>query len=158
MNELSQVSGRETADMLATFRLNGVAYGLNSRLLQEVIRLNQFTPVHRTAPYVVGIINLRGKIVTVIDLAARLGIGKVESPDRHPILIIPYQQEQIGLLVDEIDDVVPIEPDQLQPVPSNVDRSLAANFESVVRVKDNLVTILNPGPILQEEGESYPSA
>lgn len=158
MNELFKVSGNEAVEMLATFRLNGVAYGLNSLLLQEVIRLRQFTPVHRAESYIIGIINLRGKIVTVIDLAARLGIGQVENPDGHPILVIPFQQEQVGLLVDEIDDVVPIEPDSLQPVPSNIDRSLAANFESVVRVKDQVVTILNPRPILQEEGDAYPSA
>lgn len=153
MNELSTVSKSASIEMLATFSLNGVAYGMNSLLLKEVIRLNRYTPVYRADSFVVGIINLRGKIVTVIDLAARLGISKIEVPQKRPILIIPFQQEQIGLLVDDIDDVVHISQNQIQPVPSNIDRKLAAYLEGIARVKDRLVTILNPRTILEEDAE-----
>ena len=153
MNELAPVSASKPIEMLATFNLNGVAYGLNSLLLKEVIRLERYTPVHRADPFVVGIINLRGKIVTVIDLAARLDISRIEEANNRPILIVPYKQEQIGLLVDEIEDVVHISEDQVQPIPSNIERKLAAYMQGVARVGERLVTILDPHAILADETE-----
>lgn len=153
MNELAPAPARQPIKMLATFTLNGVAYGLNSLLLKEIIRLQRYTPVHRADAFVVGIINLRGKIVTVIDLAARLGIGRIREVKGRPILIVPYEQEHVGLLVDEIDDVVHLTEDQMQPVPSNIDRKLAVNMHGVARVKERLVTILNPHTILAEPVE-----
>ena len=153
MNDLAPVSARKPIEMLATFSLNGVAYGLNSLLLKEVIRLQRYTPVHRADPFIVGIINLRGKIVTVIDLAGRLGIHRIEEADNRPILIVPYEQEHIGLLVDAMDDVVHIHEDQVQPIPSNIDRKLAVYMQGVIRVGERLVTILNPHAILADEAE-----
>lgn len=154
MNELAQAPASQPIKMLATFTLNGAAYGLNSLLLKEVIRLQRYTAVHRADAFVVGIINLRGKIVTVIDLAARLGIGRVEELNNRPILVVPYQQEHIGLLVDEIDDVVHLTEDQVQPIPSNIDRQLAVNMQGVARIKERLVTILNPHTILADPVET----
>lgn len=153
MNELFKASTEDPLEIIATFRMGEAWYGFNARLIQEVIRLDEVTAVTGASDFIVGIINLRGKIVTVLDLAGRLGLPPCADPSRKPVLIVPFQQEWVGILVDEIDDVIYIDPDALESLPSNVDKRLQPHFTAVHRKDDSLVTILNPLSVLRMDSE-----
>jgi len=146
--------------LISTFLLGDAVFGIDANQVQEVARLGDMTPVHHAPPYVVGIRNLRGRIVTVIDLRARLELGRVvEGPDNR-ILIVDVQGEPLGLLVDRVADAVSASAEALTPAPPNLHGVQSQNLRGVCRGNDRLVALLNLDTLLQtaEENEAHVAA
>lgn len=144
MNRLFKADVEQPPSMIALFRMQESWYGIDTLVIQEVVHLRESTPVESALHYIRGILNLRGKIVTVLDLAARIGLGEIQKPEGKPIIIIPYAKEQIGLLVDEIDDVITIDSSKLDRLPAHIPADHLRYFRAVHREKDRLVTVLRP--------------
>ncbi|HDZ16073.1 MAG TPA: purine-binding chemotaxis protein CheW, partial [Methylophaga aminisulfidivorans] len=85
-----------------TYQLEEEYYGINVMQVQEVLRLTEIAPVPGAPPYVLGIINLRGNVVTVIDSRMRFGLGAIEADDRARIIIAEVSGHVIGMLVDSV--------------------------------------------------------
>ncbi len=136
--------------LLATFSVRNALCALDAAGIQEVIRLGPLTPVRHAPAEVAGIVNLRGKIVTILDLGLRLGFAKAVPTASSRIFIIEDQNEFIGLLVDRVDEVVEVERDQWQAPPSNVSGGQGQFFQGVYRSNGRVITVLDPGPILAE--------
>jgi purine-binding chemotaxis protein CheW len=119
----ASISNPEAHDLLiATFQLgddDGV-FGIDATLIQEVVMVGELTPVRHAQPYIAGIRNLRGRIITVIDLCVRLGLGAVEIGPESRILIADWKGEPVGLLVDRVADAVAVEAGGLEPAPPNL--------------------------------------
>lgn len=158
MNSLFRVDPSTAPEMIAVFHNGGRPYAMQALLIQEIVRQESITPVHNADPYIVGILNLRGKIVTVIDLGCRLGEEPAKEAEGKSVLVVPYASEHLGLLVDEIDDVASIDPRHITPVPSNVDPKTAVFFQGIIRMGDEMVTILEPTTVLLPEKETQESA
>jgi purine-binding chemotaxis protein CheW len=118
------LSNPETAQdlLVATFQLgdNDGVFGIDATLIQEVVMVGELTPVRHAQPYVAGIRNLRGRIITVIDLCVRLGLGAVEIGPESRILIADWKGEPVGLLVDRVADAVTVEAGGLENAPPNL--------------------------------------
>ena len=114
--------------LLATFFVREAHCGLDATGIQEVIRLGPLTPVRHAPPEVAGIVNLRGKIVTILDLGLRLGFTKARASGESRIFIIEDRAEYVGLLVDRVDEVVEVDRDKWQPPPANVARGQGAIY------------------------------
>jgi purine-binding chemotaxis protein CheW len=139
--------------LLATFFVRDALCALDAAGIQEVIRLGPVTPVSYAPEEVLGIVNLRGKIVTIVDLGLRLGFPKaVAGPDSR-IFIIEDGAEFIGLLVDRVDEVVELEAGQWQPPPANVNWGQAKFFQGVCRNRGRVITLLDAGQILKLKSE-----
>ena len=136
--------------LLATFVVRDALYGLDASRIQEVIRLGSLTSVRHARPEVTGIVNLRGKIVTILDLGLRLGFDAAIHTAESRVFIIEDRNEFLGLLVDRVDEVVEVERDQCQPAPANLPSARASYFQGVYRVAGRAITVLEPGPILAE--------
>ncbi|MBF0546375.1 MAG: purine-binding chemotaxis protein CheW [Candidatus Riflebacteria bacterium] len=134
---------QEYLKLIATFFINDCLYGIDTQRLQEVVRISEITPVHHSPEYVLGVMNLRGRIVTVIDLGCKLLLKKLTVETFSRVFIVSWEQEYVGLLVDKIEDVVPMEEDLLRPPPENVSREQAAMFRGVFRTGEKLVTLLD---------------
>ena len=91
---------------LVTFRLKDETYGINVMQVQEVLRITEIAPVPGAPGYVLGIINLRGNVVTVIDTRTRFGLPTTELDDASRIVIIESEQQVVGILVDSVAEVV----------------------------------------------------
>jgi len=91
----------EEALRWVTFRLENEKYGINVMQVQEVLRITEIAPVPGAPSYVLGIINLRGNVVTVIDTRSRFGLASVETDDSSRVVIIE-SEEQVWLLVDSV--------------------------------------------------------
>src|SRR5690349_20058691 len=115
--------------LLAAFYVRDALSALDAGGVQEVIRLGPVTPVRHAPEEVVGIVNLRGKIVTIIDLGLRLGFPKAVAGADTRIFIMEDRNEFIGLLVDRVDEVVEVERDHWQPPPANVNKEQARYFK-----------------------------
>src|SRR3990170_7687957 len=85
-----------------TFRLDNETYGVNVMQVQEVLRMTEIAPVPGAPDYVLGIINLRGNVVTVIDTRKRFGLELREVDDATRIVITEIEQQVIGMLVDAV--------------------------------------------------------
>jgi purine-binding chemotaxis protein CheW len=136
--------------LLATFFVRHALCALDAAGVQEVIRLGPVTSVRYAPEEVLGIINLRGKIVTVVDLGLRLGFPKAVAGSGSRIFIIEERNEFIGLLVDREDEVVEVERENWQPPPANVNREQARFFKGVCRSSGKMITLLDAGLILSE--------
>jgi purine-binding chemotaxis protein CheW len=136
--------------LLATFFVRETMCALDATGVQEVIRLGPMTSVRHAPEQVLGIINLRGRIVTILDLGLRLGFDQaVTSPDSR-IFIVEDRNEFIGLLVDRVDEVVEVEPAAWQPPPANVNERQARFFKGVCRANGRVISVLDAGLILAE--------
>ena len=136
------------AMLLATFYVRDSLCALDAAGVQEVIRLGPVTPVRYAPDEVLGIVNLRGKIVTIIDLGMRLGWPKAAAGPESRIFIMEDRGEFIGLLVDRVDEVVEVERDHWQPPPANVNGRQARFFKGVCRAGGRVITLLDAGLIL----------
>ena len=147
-NVLTTAAGQTV--LLATFFVRDALCALDAAGIQEVIRLGPLTPVRHSPPDVAGILNLRGKIVTVLDLGLRLGFSKAAPTSGSRIFIIEDRNEFVGLLVDRVDEVVEVERSQWQAPPANVRGMQGKFFQGVYRTGGRAITVLNPGPMLAE--------
>ncbi len=138
--------------LVATFYLGEAAFGVHADHVQEVVRTGTVTPVHHAPSYVVGIRNLRGRIVTVIDLGSRLELTRVELGEESRILIMDWKGEPIGLLVDEVADTVSVTRDSIEPAPANVHGVQARNIKGVFRTTERLVALLDLSSVLDVTG------
>ena len=136
--------------LLATFYVREALYALDAAGIQEVIRMGPLTPVRHSPPEVAGILNLRGKIITVLDLGLRLGFPKIVPSGASRIFIMEDRNEFVGLLVDRVDEVVEVERAEWQAPPANVRGIQGRFFLGVCRSGGRAITVLDPGPILAE--------
>jgi len=105
---------------LVTFTLDRLHFGVEVRHVQEVIRYQTMTRVPRAPTVVEGLINLRGQIVTAVDMRARVGLGKRDGSQLPMNVVIRSADGVASLLVDEIGEVVEVDAAQLEPAPLTV--------------------------------------
>ena len=139
--------------LLATFFVRDALCGLDAGGIQEVIRLGPVTPVCYAPEEVLGIVNLRGKIVTIVDLGHRLGFPRAVAGKESRVFIIEDHNEFIGLLVDRVDEVVEVDLAHWQPAPANVNPAQARFFKGVCRAGGRVITLLDAGQVLAESGQ-----
>jgi purine-binding chemotaxis protein CheW len=146
--------------LVSTFSLGTALFGLDTAHVQEVTIPGKNTFVHNAPAAVVGIINLRGRIATVIDLAVRLGLGRVEPGIEARIFIIDDRGEWLGLLVDRVADAIAIDPAAIAPPPENVNGTREKHVLGVIKHDGRLITLLNLKEILSVDlaGQSSQSS
>lgn len=124
-----------------TFRLDNETYGINVMQVQEVLRHTDIAPVPGAPSYVLGIINLRGNVVTVIDTRQRFGLTPAPITDNTRIVIIEADKQVIGILVDSVAEVVYLRQSEIETAP-NVGTDESAKFIQGVCNKNNELLIL----------------
>lgn len=124
-----------------TFKLETETYGINVMQVQEVLRYTEIAPVPGAPDYVLGIINLRGNVVTVIDTRARFGLQSAEITDNTRIVIIEAEKQVIGILVDSVAEVVYLRASEIDVAP-NVGNEESARFIQGVSNRDGELLIL----------------
>ncbi|GGB49934.1 chemotaxis protein CheW [Shewanella inventionis] len=124
-----------------TFKLDHETYGINVMQVQEVLRYTEIAPVPGAPDYVLGIINLRGNVVTVIDTRSRFGLQSAELDDSTRIVIIEAEKQVIGILVDSVAEVVYLRRSEIDNAP-NVGTEESAKFIQGVSNRDNELLIL----------------
>ncbi|AWL11300.1 Chemotaxis protein CheW [Saliniradius amylolyticus] len=124
-----------------TFRLGDETYGINVMQVQEVLRYTEIAPVPGAPYYVLGIINLRGNVVTVIDTRSRFGLDAHEVTDNTRIVIIESDKQVVGILVDSVAEVVYLKSSEIDSAP-NVGTEESAKFIQGVSNRDGELLIL----------------
>jgi purine-binding chemotaxis protein CheW len=147
---IEQVEPTAQTTLLATFFVRNSLFAIDAASVQEVIRLGSVTPVRHAPGEVVGVINLRGKIVTLLDLGVILSIGKATASRDARIFILEEHNEFIGLLVDRVGEVLEAESDREEPLPVNIPAAQGRYFRGVYRADGHVIALLNPSTLLAE--------
>lgn len=153
---------------IASFHLAQGLFGINVLLVREINRNLEITRVDRAPPFVVGLMNLRGQIVTVVDLGVRLGMQPRPLTDASCCIVLKTNEELdrmreegmidetttrdiVGLLVDAIDDMVSVQDASLEAPPANIHGVDGRYLSGVIKLEKRLVTTIRLRTILEEE-------
>ena len=134
-----------------TFRLENETYGINVMQVQEVLRVTEIAPVPGAPDYVLGIINLRGNVVTVIDTRRRLVLPSREPDDATRIVIIETGKHVVGIMVDAVAEVVDLDTSEIDTAPSVGNEDSARYIQGVANVDDNLLILVDLNKLLTDE-------
>lgn len=134
-----------------TFRLENETYGINVMQVQEVLRYTEIAPVPGAPSYVLGIINLRGNVVTVIDTSNRFGLNGLEVTDDSRIVIIEAEKQVIGILVDSVAEVVYLRRSEIDSTPNIGTEESAKFIQGVSNRNDQLLILVDLDKLLSEE-------
>jgi purine-binding chemotaxis protein CheW len=140
----------QTVEM-ATFYVGKALCGMDILNVQEINKLMDMTTVPQSPDYVMGILNLRGQIVTIVDLGKKLNLGKTELSDMSRNIIVNSKNEYIGLLVSRISDVVEAQWDKVESPPANIGGVQGKFFKGVFKTKERLIGILDVERVLENE-------
>lgn len=128
---------------LCSFYLDESLYGIPVGLVQEVLRGQVLTPVPLAGRGVQGILNLRGRIITVLDLRARLELPArpPDAPSMH--ILLDHGQETVGLIVDRIGDVIEVEEAEFEPLPKTLEGAPRELLRGAYKLSDRLLLALD---------------
>lgn len=134
-----------------TFRLDGETYGINVMQVQEVLRYTEIAPVPGAPHYVMGIINLRGNVVTVIDTRNRFGLQTADVTDQSRIVIIEADSHVIGILVDAVAEVVYLRQSEIETAPNVGNEENAKFIQGVCNKNDKLLILVELDKLLSDQ-------
>lgn len=134
----------------STFYLGEALFGISLLDIQEINKQSDITRVPQASDDIKGILNLRGRIVTMIDLGKKLGLDSLQKTKENRNIIVDSGGEYIGLMVDAISNVVTAKKTDLEPAPANISGVRGTCFVGVLKTETDLIGILNIDEILKE--------
>ena len=139
----SKVETVQTSNQFSTFFVADLFFGVDVLHVQEVLRFQQMTPVPQAPEVIEGLINLRGQIVTAIDMRRRLRLPPRVGDQAPMNIVVRTQDGAISLLVDEIGDVLQMDASTYECPPGNLDPAARDLIRGVYKLKDRLLLVLN---------------
>jgi len=134
-----------------TFQLDHETYGINVMQIQEVLRYTEIAPVPGAPDYVLGIINLRGNVVTVIDTRKRFGLSESEVTDQTRVVVIEVDNQVVGILVDSVAEVVYLRQSEMETAPNVGNEESAKFIQGVCNKNGELIILVEFEKMMSEE-------
>lgn len=139
----------EQSRQYATFFVGGLFFGINVTEVQEVLRFQEMTRVPLAPPVIEGLINLRGQIVTALDMRRRLSLSPREAGQLPMNMVVRSEDGPVSLLVDEIGDVLAVQADQFESPPEHLPAVHQQLLEGVYKLDNRLLLALDREKVLQ---------
>jgi len=128
---------------LITFEVAGQMFALDIMAIREIRAWTPVTPMPRVPHYVAGVVNLRGTVLPVVDLAARLGWATTVATPRHAIIVCQVGGQAQGLIVDSVRDIVTLDSDTLQAPPTTGSDEIVPFLEGLAAIEEHMVMVLD---------------
>lgn len=133
---------------LIVFKIGEMEFCVDIIQVREIRGWTPATPVPRSPEFMIGVINLRGTVLPVIDLPLRLGQAKSEASARHAIIVVHEQGRTTGLLVDLVSDIISVDPQDIHPTP-DVSSTIARSFVAgIVTLEGRMISLLSLQDVL----------
>ena len=139
---------------LVVFDLDSEAYGVDIGAVREIIRLQEITRVPRTPDFVEGVINLRGKVIPVVDLRKRFMLSVAEQNDDNRIVVIDIGGQDIGVVVDAVTEVLRILSESVEPPSSVITTADSDYLMGICKLESRMIILLDLERVLSEEEKS----
>jgi purine-binding chemotaxis protein CheW len=151
MSENNGVTGER---QLVVFDLNEEAYGVDISQVREIIRMQEITRVPRATEFIEGVINLRGKVIPVVDLRTRFSMPGTERTDEHRIVVVDVDGQDIGMVVDAVTEVSRIPSDSIEPPSSVITTDDSEYLTGIVKTDDKLIILLDIAKVISDSEAS----
>ena len=141
-----------------TFKMNDRTYAINISHVREINKLSAITPVPRTDDFIDGVMNLRGSVIPVINIRKRLHLAIKSNDKKNKLIIVEYDTSPVGLIVDEISEVVKIEVGNIENDKIKMLEIGAEYIKSIGKTDDGILAILDIYALLERERRENASA
>lgn len=145
--------GLTEAKRFLEFYLGTESYAVELSKVKEVITPPEMTPIPKSAPYVCGLMNLRGLVLTVIDLRKKLGVTPSKDQSQNAVIIFDLGDKMVGVVVDSIQKVLNLSADKIKPIPDS-DAQSQANFMGILQHENKLTMWLDAEKSLDTHHQS----
>lgn len=151
VNETFQDNIDEDLHQLVVFSLGLEEFAVNIMQVQEIIRMPEITRIPRSPDYVKGVINLRGKIIVVMDLDKRFGMSQKDMTDESRVVVVDIEGTVIGLVVDSVSEVIRLQGSNIDQTPEIIAQKINAEYlKGVGKLEDRLLILLDLENIISE--------
>jgi purine-binding chemotaxis protein CheW len=153
MNDKPETETAQDLELVA-FRVGNQEFCIDIMSVREIRGWTPATPIPHAPKFVRGVINLRGAVLPIVDLAARLGLPSVDPTARHVTIVTQVGDRLVGLLVEAVSDILSLDPEMIQPTP-DVASAIARTFlKGVVAIEGRMINIITLEAILPAEREA----
>lgn len=137
---------------LVVFTIGAEEFGVDISQVREIVRLVQITYLPKAPVFIEGVVNLRGQVLAVIDLAKRLGLSSQGRGETTRIIVVEVGENTVGMIVDSVSEVLRLSSDSVDEVPSLVDTEVPEHYiKGVGKLQDRLLVLLDLNKILTPE-------
>ena len=136
---------------LVSFSIDKIEYGVDILAVHDILRMPDITRLPNTPDFIKGVINLRGNVVPVVDIKRRFGLARAKFTDSSRIIVIETNSKLVGLLVDNVNQVVRLPETNINPHSELIDGISEEFIQGIGRMRDRLIIILTLSHILFEE-------
>ena len=154
MSEINMTESHMLAGKYLTFNLAEEIYGIETLKVREIISLMEITAVPQTPAYVRGVINLRGKVIPIVDLRSRFGMEDHEYQERTCIIVIEIEeddpQSQVGVVVDTVMEVLNVQDDDIDTTPAFGVKLATQYISGVAKIKGQVIILLDIERVLED--------
>jgi purine-binding chemotaxis protein CheW len=148
-NTESKSKSSTTERQVVVFNLGEEEFGVNISEVREIIRMEQITKIPNSSPYILGVINLRGGIIVVIDLAMKLGLPSKQADKNTRIIVVEVGDNTVGMVVDSATEVLRLSGDQIEDAPEIITEKIDADYiEGVGILGERLLILLDLSKVL----------
>jgi purine-binding chemotaxis protein CheW len=145
-------------EQLVGLELAGELYGVEISKIQEIIRMQPITSVPNGPAFVVGLTNLRGRVIPVMDLRARFSLAVSEPTRRSRIVVVEMGEHTVGLIVDAVSEVLRVSADTVEPPSSLIATADSAYLRGVAKIDQRLVLLLDLSHVLSTDEDALLAA
>jgi purine-binding chemotaxis protein CheW len=136
--------------MFLTFDLAGEGYGLEIRYVTEIIGIQKVTNVPGMPEHVIGVLNLRGKVIPIIDVRLRFNLPLREYDERTCIIVVDVNDNSVGLVVDQVSEVIEIEQKNIEPPPAT-GKNRGQYIQGLGKISEKVKILLNVEALIEDE-------
>lgn len=149
-DDIEQQEGMEVIQLVG-LKLGEEEYAIDVLKIQEIIRTVEITSVPRTESFVLGVMNLRGKVIPVIDLRIRFSLDKMDFDKETRIIVVRFETENIGFVVDEVTEVIRINKSMVEPTPPLVGSVGQEYILGICKYAERLIILLDIDSVVNED-------
>jgi chemotaxis signal transduction protein len=149
-DDIGQREGMEVIQLVG-LKLGDEEYAIDVLKIQEIIRTVEITSVPRTESFVLGVMNLRGKVIPVIDLRVRFSLDKMDFDKETRIIVVRFETENIGFVVDEVTEVIRINKSMVEPTPPLVGSVGQEYILGICKYADRLIILLDIDSVVTDD-------
>ena len=151
---VNAVSSSEGYQELIAFRIGEQEFCVDIMSVREIRGWTPATPLPHAQKFVQGVINLRGSVLPIIDLSARLGLGFTTPEARHVIIVVRHGEQEAGLLVDAVCDILSVTCDIIQPTPNVASETVRSFVRGILAVEGRMIGLVGLDRILPDQQEA----
>lgn len=134
-----------------TFFTGGQSFSMDIRQVREIRRWSPVTPLPHAPSEVLGVMNLRGSVIPIFDLAVRFGLDRTPDNPRNVVVIAAHEAQTVGLLVESVSEILSVTPDRIQETPDLRNDNSRQSIIGVIPVEDGMTRVIDLAAVIQNE-------